>query len=339
MVKIKDVAAMAGVSPATVSRVMMNKGNISEKTRAKVLRNVDLLGYRPNALAKQLRQQRTHTVYVIVPNFNNSFFYEVCRGIESVALDNQYQIYLVNANNDKSQESLYISALMQKQTDGIISISAVAAMNVVEQQIVGLPMVISCQYLENCSIPNVAIDNVLAATEATAHLVDLGHRKIGHLSGPANHVLYRDRLTGYLRALTEKQVEVDMNYVSFGDSTFMSGYERTLELLNGYKEITAIFASGDSMAIGAMKAAKELGRRIPEDCAVVGFDDLEIASFCDPPLTTIQQPTMEIGIQSMQLLLDLIQKKTTEHQRLLDYKLIVRGSTVKDKTTAHPLFA
>ena len=170
---------------------------------------------------------------------------------------------------------------------------------------------------------------IAAAKEAVTHLLDLGHRNIGCLSGPATNVLYRDRLTGYLRALAEHDIPVNMGYVSYGNSTLQSGYDRGLELLLGHPEITAVFAAGDVMAIGSMKAARKLGRRIPQDYAVVGFDDLDITRFCDPPLTTIHQPMFEIGKYSMQTLLDLIEGKPTQNQRLLEYRLIVRESTVE----------
>lgn len=329
MATIKDVARHAGVSSATVSRVLMNQGNVSAKTAAAVQKSIAQLGYHPNALARQLRRQHTQTIYVIIPSIDNTFFSEVYRGIESEALAHHYQAFLVNTNNDKNQENLFLSALVQKQTDGIISLSAAAATGVIERQVAGLPMVIACQYLEDGSLPNVAIDNIAAAKEAVTHLLDLGHRNIGCLSGPATNVLYRDRLTGYLRALAEHDIPVNMGYVSYGNSTLQSGYDRGLELLLGHPEITAVFAAGDVMAIGSMKAARKLGRRIPQDYAVVGFDDLDITRFCDPPLTTIHQPMFEIGKYSMQTLLDLIEGKPTQNQRLLEYRLIVRESTVE----------
>lgn len=328
MTTIKDVAQHAGVSPATVSRVLMNRGNVSAKTVAVVQESIRQLGYHPNALARQLRQQQTRTIYVLIPGIDNAFFSEVFRGIETEALANHYQAFLVNTNNDKAQENFYLSALAQKQTDGIISLSAAAAASVIERQVAGLPMVVACQYLEHSSLPNVTIDNIAAVKEAVAHLISLGHRNIGHLSGPSSNVLYRDRLTGYLRSLTEHNISINMDYVSYGESTLLSGYERTLELLQAHPEVTAVFASGDVMAIGSMKAAKELGRRIPEDYAVIGFDDLEITQFCDPPLTTIHQPMFEIGRDSMRKLLDLIEGRPTDTQQLLPYQLIVRESTV-----------
>ena len=145
MATIKDVAQHAGVSSATVSRVLMNQGNVSEKTAAAVRNSIALLGYHPNALARQLRRQHTQTVYVIIPSIDNAFFSEVYRGIETEALAHNYQAFLVNTNNDKNQENLYISALVQKQTDGIISLSATAATSVIERQVAGLPMVLACQ--------------------------------------------------------------------------------------------------------------------------------------------------------------------------------------------------
>lgn len=330
MSTIQDVAAHAGVSPATVSRVLMGKNNVTEKTRTVVLQSIKALNYRPNILARQLRQQRTRTVYVIVPDISNPFFYEIYRGIESVASSFDYQTFLLNANNNKILERQYIAALTQKQTDGIISLSAAAAAGVIEQIAEGFPVVIACQYLEDTRLPNVAIDNVSAARDAVCHLIGLGHRKIGMLAGPPNTMLYRDRLNGYFHALSENGIPVNMDSVMFCKSTYQSGYDTVQELLQINPDLTAIFASGDAMAIGAMRAIFKIGKRIPEDIAIIGFDDLDISSFCRPSLSTIRQPMFDIGARSMEMLINLIEGNPTETQVLLGYSLVVRESTDKN---------
>jgi len=327
MATIKDVAKYAGLSPATVSRVIRNQSNVSDKTRNLVMKAISDLNFQPNTLARQLRQRETKTIIVIVPDIGNSFFRDIIKGIESVAYQNNYQVFLTDMQNNPDIEAYYFNALLQKQADGIISLSASVPLKLMEQVASQYPVVIVCQYMENSDLPNVTIDNVAASKKIMEHLIKMGHTRIAHLTTFPNVMLYRDRLAGYYQSLAENGIQIDMDLVRYGNSSFQSGYEQMMELLELKKPVTAVFAAGDILAIGAMKALKASGKRIPEDCAVVGFDDIDLSSIYDPTLTTIRQPKREMGEISMTMLLDLINgKKPTPNQRILNYELVIRES-------------
>ncbi len=333
MATIKDVAKYAGLSPATVSRVIRNQSNVTDKTRNLVINAIRDLNFQPNALARQLRQQETKTVIVIVPDIGNSFFRDIIKGIEKIAYQNNYQVFLADMQNNPEIEAYYFNALLQKQADGVISLSASVAQRLMEQVASQYPVVIVCQYMENSDLPNVTIDNVSASKRIMEHLINMGHTRIAHLTAFPNILLYRDRLTGYYQALAEHGIQIDTELVRYGNSSFQSGYDQMMELLELKKPVTAVFAAGDILAVGAMKALKASGKRIPEDCAVVGFDDIDLSSIYDPTLTTIRQPKREMGEIAMSMLLELINgNKPTPNQHVLDYELVVRESCGGKKT-------
>lgn len=326
MVSIKDVAKNAGVSAATVSRVLAKRGNVKEETELAVLQSIEKLNYMPNILAQQLRQQKTNAINVIVPDITNPFFFEIVRGIERVARQNNYQVYIVDADNDSQIERHAIAALTQKQVDGMISLSATSAIKTVEQIAKGFPMVIACQYFKESSLPNIGIDNIQASKDAVNYMISLGHRDMIYLTTSPNHALYRDRLTGYMRAMEENGLPIDLQKVAYAeDHSMMSGYKITKELLQ-FRTFTGICAAGDGLALGAMKAIQEAGLKVPEDISIVGFDDTIYAQFSTPSLTTIHQPMAEIGEQSMHLLLDLINGKETQSKTILKHTLVLRNS-------------
>lgn len=328
MITIKDVAQKAGVSPATVSRVITAKGNVKKETETLVWNCIEELGFKPNILAQQLRQQRTNIVNVIVPDVTNLFFGPIIRGIENIAEANNYKVYIVDVKNSSETEYSYISSLTQKQVDGIISLSSTAAIKTVAKMTSGFPIVLAVQYYEDSTIPNVGVDNVAASKEIVNHVISLGHEKIAYITSFPNNALYRDRLTGYLRALEENRIKVDMQKVFYTpNSSLNSGYQIGKEILQD-ESITAICTAGDPLAMGVIKAASEMGISVPEKLSVTGFDDIEFARFFSPELTTIHQPTTELGERAMCILLDLINGKKLDNSRvILKHDMVVRGST------------
>jgi LacI family transcriptional regulator, repressor for deo operon, udp, cdd, tsx, nupC, and nupG len=327
MPNIKDVAKHAGVSVATASRVVRGADNVSPKRKKLVEDAVKALNYEPNAIARQLRHMETRSIIVIIPDIRNYFFHEIIVGIEKVALENGYQVLLVDMQNDSQIEEFYFNSLMQKQTDGIISLSASIGLRLMEEVSSCYPVVIACQQITNSDLPNITIDNIAASKKIMQHLINQGCRNIGHLTCQPNLTLYRDRFTGYCQALAENGISINLDLVKYGKSSLQSGYEQMCELLEQRKQIDAIFAAGDIMAIGAMKALVEHGIRVPHDCAVVGFDDIEIASICNPPLTTIRQPQYQIGVMAMNMLCELmVGNQPTNKQIILDYELVIRES-------------
>jgi LacI family transcriptional regulator, repressor for deo operon, udp, cdd, tsx, nupC, and nupG len=327
MVRIKDVAKLANVSTATVSRVLRNADNVTEETRKRVLEAIEKLNYQPNVLGRYLRRMETETVLVVVPDITNPFFSKVLRGIESVAIQNGYQVLLGDTQNNVRLEEEYLNLLRQKQVDGTIFLTARISRELIEEMSRQFPVVLACEYFEGAKIPTVSIDNISSARKATEHLIKLGHRRIAHLSGPMNIILSRDRLRGYQQAMMQYELDIDPVLIQEGDFTYELGYNLTLKLLALEKPPTAIFAANDEMAIGAIKAIRKLSLRVPDDIAVVGFDDIKIASIFEPNLTTISQPMFEIGEKAMNLLLQLIEgNELDKRQFVLEDTLIIRDS-------------
>jgi LacI family transcriptional regulator, repressor for deo operon, udp, cdd, tsx, nupC, and nupG len=327
MASIKDVAKLANVSTATVSRVLRNAGNVTEETKRRVLEAIEALNYQPNVLGRYLRRMETETVLVIVPDITNPFFSKVLRGIEAVALERGYQVLLGDTQNDVQLEEQYLNVLPQKQVDGMIFLTARTRKELMEEMSRQFPIVLACEYLEGTDIPTVSIDNISSARKATEHLIGLGHRRIAHLTGPMDVILSRDRLRGYYQALAQHDIDVDAALVQEGDFSFESGYNVTLKLLALEKPPTAIFAANDAMAIGAIKAVRHRGGRVPDDVAVVGFDDIQMASIFEPSVTTIAQPMFDIGKQAMKLLLQLIDGEEVERRQfVLPDRLVIRES-------------
>ncbi|PLT34484.1 LacI family DNA-binding transcriptional regulator [Bacillus sp. V5-8f] len=328
MVRIVDVARKANVSTATVSRVLSKSGNVKKDTTERVLKAIESLNYQPNILARQLRRLETKTILVVVPDITNTFFSKVLRGIESVAIDSGYQVLLGDTLNDAERESGYLNILRQKKADGMILLTARVDGEVVEDVAKQYPVVIACEYTEGTTIPTVSIDNVSSARKATEHLISLGHKRIATITGPFDSVLGRDRLKGFQQAMAQHGIPMDSLLVQEGDFTFESGYNVMQKLLALNVPPTAIFAANDEMAIGAIKAVKSKGLGVPKDISVVGFDDIKFASIFEPSLTTIAQPSYEIGKKAIQLLIKLINKdELDKNQYILEDKLIVRDSS------------
>ncbi len=327
MTTMVDVAKLANVSNATVSRVFSNPDAVSKDTKEKVLKAAEELNYELNVLARNLRRMKTEVIMVILPDISNSFFSKIVRGIESVAMKNNYKVLLGDTKNDLDLEKEYLKNLDQKYADGVISLTARIDAELIKEISDKFNMVLACEYIDEESIPTVSINNVEGAYKATEHLINLGHEKIVHISGPEDVILSQDRIKGYKNALNEYNLSVDADLIIEGDFSYKSGYNIMSKLIKFNKTPTAVFADSDQMAIGAIKAIKEHGLKVPEDIAVVGFDNIEIASIYEPSLTTISQPMYKIGVKAMQLLLDLMGNKKIENNKIqLESKLIIRDS-------------
>lgn len=325
--KISDVAKAAGVSQSTVSRVLSNPSMVKEATKTRVLQVIQELNYQPNVLARQLRIQATQTIIVMIPTIENTFFREILSGIGAEAESHGYQMLIADLHSQPSLEKHYFEAIQQRQVDGIISLSANMTQELSQQIAKNYPLVMVIQNAHNPSIPCVAIDNAAASKALMTHLIRLGHRDIAHITASYTQLPYLDRLNSYKAVLNDHDIPVDNDLIGCGEPTIMGGYEQMHALLAKGKKITAVFAAGDTMAIGAIKALKEHKLRVPEDCAVVGFDDIDIASFWDPALTTIRQPKEQIGRSAFQKLLALMQKESPLNvQEILPYELVIRES-------------
>ncbi len=327
MATIQDVALLAKVSTATVSRVMRQPETVKDATKERVLEAIKLLDYKPNILARHLRRMETRTIIVVVPDITNPFFSEVLLGIESIAQEKGYQLLLGNTQKDANREYQYLDLLKQKKADGIILLTARMKKQIIEELAEQFPVVLACEYIEGSNIPTVSIDNIISAKKMTEHLLRLGHQRIGYLSGSMDIILSRDRLRGFKQCMSEHGLRTESILIQEGDFTYSTGYNLMLKLLALEDPPTAVFAGNDEMAIGAIKAIKKLGLNVPKDITVVGFDGIQLGTIVQPRLTTIVQPMFEMGVQAMQLLLKQLEgERVTQSTIVLQGKLLVRNS-------------
>ncbi|WCK53194.1 LacI family DNA-binding transcriptional regulator [Aneurinibacillus sp. Ricciae_BoGa-3] len=328
MLKMEDVAKLANVSTATVSRVLSNNKNVSKKTRKKVLEVIKEVEYKPNRLAANLRKNSSETVAVILPDITNPFFAEIVKGFRDEALKNGYHILLCDTGNCVSQEEEFAKLVKERLVDGIILATARMPKNEIYKLSQEIPVVLACEYVEDYQIPTVSIDNVSAAREATEYLIEQGHERIGLITGPLEVILSRDRVKGYRQALLLRDLPVTDFFIQEGDYSVKSGFDIMMKFLAHEQKPTAVFASSDEMAVGALKACKSKGLRIPEDISIIGFDDVPLCTLVEPELTTVSQPKYELGSQAMKMLLTIIETNNlSQKQIVLPHKLMVRQTT------------
>lgn len=326
---MRDVASRAGLSVSTVSHVVNDSRAVSEESRRRVLQAMEELGYKPNVLARSLRRQKSHTIGMIVPDSANPFFAEVARGIEDASFTQNYSVILCNSEGDLEKQLDYTNILIGNQVAGILFVAAGVSTELVKdlrRRLVPIVVV-------DREVPGVAVDTVLTnhaqgGRLATQHLVDLGHRRIACISGSSELTPSADRLTGYREVLERNDLPYDDRLVVRGDFQYESGYEATHRLMKLDSPPTAVFSCNDLMAVGCMSAATELGLPVPEALSVVGFDDVRLASFTNPPLTTISQPKNEIAVAAVEMLLDRMRDPDAPAcYRRFETQLCVRQST------------
>lgn len=330
MVTIKDVAKQAGVSISTVSRVLNNSEHpVNTETKERIQAAIKELGFYPNAIARGLQANRTQTIGLILPDIANPYYPGIVRGVEDVAHDLGYTIILCNAERSKERTQKYLRVLRENRVDGIIFTGGGVVQdaqqgNFFEQD--SMQAVVIGRHSSN--LPAVQVDNVKAAREACEHFLSLGHRQIATVTGPETSTTVRDRLEGYRRALAGQGIPENPEWIVQGDFEVESGYAAAagLEKL-GSGGITAIFVHNDLMAVGVMNALKEKGVRVPEDVAVVGFDDIPLASLVTPRLTTVAVPVYELGVTAMQVLVGLLAGQEVAPVTVLETKLEIRQSS------------
>ena len=293
---------------------------------------VEELGYQPNALARSLRVKRSHTIGMILPDNTNPYFAEIARSIEDASHQHGYSTILCNSDDNPAKEQRYIQVLLEKQVDGIVlvSVGAQSAHNLLQRS--GSVVIMLDRVDPFLCCDSVQIDNVYGGWLATRHLLELGHRQIACLAGPNIIIPSDGRVRGYEKAMREQPDAEPYIRVMIGDFHASSGYELTRTLLSEAPEYTAVFACNDLMAIGAMRAIQEHGLRVPQDISVVGFDNIALARFLTPPLTTVAQPKYEMGQLALQLLLERIENKELPPRLpTLECSLIIRASTAQRK--------
>ncbi|MCW8348160.1 DNA-binding transcriptional regulator CytR [Vibrio sp. ZSDZ65] len=328
MATMKDVAQLAGVSTATVSRALMNPEKVSSSTRKRVEEAVLEAGYSPNSLARNLRRNESKTIVTIVPDICDPYFSEIIRGIEDAAIEHGYLVLLGDSGQSQKRENSFVNLVFTKQADGMLLLGTDLPFDISKPEQKNLPpIVMACEFAPELELPTVHIDNLTSAFEAVNYLSQLGHKRIAQISGPDTAFLCRFRQQGYQQALRRAGIPMNPSYTAKGDFTFEAGAKSVRTLLALPEPPTAIFCHNDIMAIGAMQEAKKLGLRVPQDLSFVGFDDIQFAQYCDPPLTTISQPRYEIGRQAMYTMLEVLQGVDVRAgSRLLDTELVIRDS-------------
>jgi LacI family repressor for deo operon, udp, cdd, tsx, nupC, and nupG len=337
---IYEVARRAGVSTATVSRVLSQPNVVAPATRRRVLQAVEHLSYEPNSTAKNLRTLRTEKLLVTVPDISNPFFSLILQGIEDTAQREGYSVLVGDTQHNEKREERYALMLKRKEADGLIFLGhrlpkeAAALIRAMAPRCA--PIVNGCEFSPTLGIPSVHIDNAKAAYEAMDHLYGLGHRRIGIVTGPLVSPLSRDRLHGATSRAKKGKAEREF-IVMHGDFSIESGAAAAERLLARTERPTAIFCFNDEMAMGVIEVARRLGVRVPAQLSVVGFDDIRFARHMDPPLTTIAQPMRQIGEGTVRLLLGILAgggDAETPESVTLPHKLVVRASTAPPRRSA-----
>jgi LacI family transcriptional regulator len=327
---IKDVAAHAAVSVATVSAVLNANKYVSPALAQRVRASVSALGYERNSLAQSLKTQTSLTIGLIISDITNPFFTSVVRGVEDVASQQNYSLILGNTDEDPEKEKNYIRLLESKRVDGLI-LAATAGNHEYLQSLPSqqFPLVTLDRSLFEWGIDSVLVDNVTGARKAIEHLIQLGHKRIGIVTGISGITTTRERLIGYRTALEIHNIALDTTLIAEADSRIEGGKRAALQLLTrGNSRPTALFAMNGLMVIGILQTLEDLGLRCPEDVALVCFDDFAWSSILHPRLTVVRQPTYEIGQKAAYLLFDRLQRRDAPPQEVrLQPQLVIRESS------------
>jgi LacI family transcriptional regulator len=295
-VTIADVAAKAGVSTATVSRVLSGLGRASAATQDRVLQAARELDYRPSEVARSLQRRSTQTLGLIITDIENPYFPQLVRSVEDAARAAGYSVLLCNAADDPDREASYLELLVDRRVDGlVIAASSLGARHGDWLTAPPIPVVLVNTAAPDADVPTIMSDNEGGGALVAEHLLGLGHRRFGYLMPPPRNVDAPARLAGVRRALRAAQLDAEHLRIARGEALVWGGEVAANELLDRAPETTAFVAYNDLMAIGALRALRQRGRRVPADASVVGFDDVALAAYVDPPLTTISQRTEEMG--------------------------------------------
>jgi DNA-binding LacI/PurR family transcriptional regulator len=330
-VTINDVAAKAGVSRQTVSRVLNDEGVVAEATRARVSTAINELGYRPSAIARSLVSQRTFSLALLTADFSDHTHARIIEGAEAEAREHGFLIFVSGADHGPYGEPLCCSPILsQHHAEGLFIVyhgSDQDNYEIFEHIPRDLPIVTVGYAPSHDNIVTVGIANYQGAFQATQHLLKLGHSRIGHITGPIQMYASQERRSGYLAALQEARATPQDRWVASGDWSSSGGYQATLELLDRDIGLTALFVQNDRMTLGALQALREHGLRVPQDVAVVGFDNIPSTPYFDPPLTTLHQPNYELGRTGARLLIDLISGEPAPSAPIrLETELVIRRS-------------
>jgi LacI family transcriptional regulator, repressor for deo operon, udp, cdd, tsx, nupC, and nupG len=327
MANIQQVAKEAGVSVATVSRVLNGQNSVSIKTRIKVEDAIRKLNYEPSMLGRNLRNSESRILLVMIPTISNPFYLEIIKGIEKIAISQNYNILLCETDSDPERENIYFDMVRKKMADGIISMDPAVNVETLKQLAENHAIIQCSEYSEDSGIPYITIDNEEASYRAVKHLIKIGNEKIALINSDEKNLYARLRKKGYQRALEEHGIPFNEEYViTVQQLGFDYGQNAMKKILNLQERPTAVFAVSDLLAIGALKEINNNGLHAPEDIAVVGFDKIDFSNMTHPTLTTIAQPMYKMGTMAAKMLIDQIRGEKVE-SIILEHELVIRDST------------
>jgi LacI family repressor for deo operon, udp, cdd, tsx, nupC, and nupG len=308
-IRIADVARLAGVSTATVSRVLSEPGKVRQKTHDLVMEAVRRSGYIPNSTAQKLRTRRTMNVLVVAPRLTNPVFAEILRGVDDELTQSGYGIIIGNLDNRREREARYVDLALSRQVDGVLLLTGYIPENGSrDMRESGLPIVAMCAAIDDDKIPKVVVQDREASNKAVEYLTQLGHRRFGYISGTPSSIIERERFQGFLEGIDGAGFSRD-NFVRWeGPFVFSTGVAAAESFLKMKDRPTGIFAACDESAIGFIKRVREERIRVPQDVSVIGFDGIEFADYTEPTLTTFRQPLHELGRVGADVLMKLIRK-------------------------------
>lgn len=331
MITIADVAREAGVSVATVSRVLNKNGPVSPAAHEKVNLAIAKLNYQPNVWGRRLRRKESRMLLILVPTISNPFYSSIVAGIEDEARRYRFGTMLCITNGDEGREREFIELLFDGQADGAVMLCVDKDDKDVKEIADKVPIVQCCEFCKDADIAHVSIDNFAAAAQVVRYLRSLGHEKIGFVGSVNQFVSSEDRRKGYEAEMEKLGLPVRKEYMTYADRdySFQSGIAAARELLTLPDRPTAIFCISDVLAMGAIRAAEELGLSVPGELSVVGFDDVEYATMMNPMLTTVSQPLYPLGKTSARMLIEQIEAGEGRGKIFLEHKLVIRDSTAQ----------
>ncbi len=330
MSTVKEVCKLAGVSTATVSRTLKNPERVSEKTRERVFKAMQESGYRPNMLASSVKTGKSNALVVLVPNLTNPFFLKIIQGIEQAAQEKGYSVLLGDTQGEPERENEIASMVLSNRADGLIHLDHSFPFSKSDAHLADrVPVVSVCERIKgDKEFPVIELDNYAATRSLAKHLVNYGHRKFGIIAGQEESRIHHDRLAGIKGVFADEEIPFDDNMIVGGAYSIEVGQEGARELMAKPERPTAIFCFNDDIAIGAIFELKKLGLRVPEDVSVVGFDNIKVTAFMDPPLTTIDQPAHEMGRKAVEVVLQIINNVPLRRNReIFPFNILERESS------------
>lgn len=334
---IRDIAQKAGVSVATVSRVLNHPDQVTEKTREHVLTIMKELDYTPNWFARGLNLNRTGVIALLIPNILNPNYTEIAKGVEEVAHKKGYYTLLCNSEDSKEKEAAYIEMLLHRKVDGLIFVAGhLDDSQMLKIQEMKLPAVMIGESDSHWPYCSVYTDYREGAKKATTHLIANGYNQIGHITGDLRFVESKEKLEGYKEALRAAKIPIESSWIVTGDETIEGGYIAAKRLIRNGKPPKAIFVASDWMAFGAIDAIKMEGLKVPEDIAIVGFDNNRMSSLVEPKLSTVNLPVYKMGLTACRLLFDTIETMVTANNDELTQRIFLPLTLKVRQSCGHP---